>query len=61
MTNYLTVEEFSELTRFYRKVLKRHTGNDGIYEEAWKHVGIVLSLISESASAIDNAYEELEE
>ncbi len=59
MTNYLTVDEFSELTRFFMKVLKRHTESDGIYEEAWKHVGIVLSLICETASAIDNAYEEL--
>ncbi len=59
MPNYLTVDEFSELTRFFMKVLKRNTGSDGIYEEAWKHVSIALSLISETVSAIDNAYEEL--
>ena len=55
MTSCLTIEEFSELTKFYVKVLKRIDSNDYIGTDT----DVVISLISETISAIDNAYEEL--
>lgn len=55
-SNYLTPEEFSELIKFYMQVLKRYVQTYGETD-----VGVVLALIAESTSALDNAYEELAE